>query len=112
MCLPTAASITTSSFLPGRWRNQAFACQGMAQPLGYALGLILGGVSTDTIGWRLGFYISAALNVALFLCAFFALPVPEHAKGKALLHRLWHEVDLIGGLTLGTSLGLLSYVFS
>ncbi len=55
MCLPTAVSLTVNSFLPGRWRNMAFACQGMGQPLGYSLGLILGGVFTDTIGWRWGF---------------------------------------------------------
>ena len=50
MCLPTAVSMTTNSLLPGRWRNMAFAMQGMAQPLGYSVGVILGGVFTDTIG--------------------------------------------------------------
>lgn len=52
MCLPTAVSLITHTFPKGGWRNVAFAMNGMGQPLGYALGLVLGGIFTDTIGWR------------------------------------------------------------
>lgn len=52
MCLPTAVSLITNTFPKGPWRNVAFAMNGMGQPLGYALGLVLGGIFTDTIGWR------------------------------------------------------------
>lgn len=112
MCLPTAVSLTANGFLPGRWRNMAFACQGMGQPLGYSLGLILGGVFTDTIGWRWGFYISAIINFILAICAFRVLPSPAHNTETALLHRLKHDIDWVGALTISLSFGLLSYVFS
>ncbi|KAL2379725.1 hypothetical protein RJZ90_005064 [Blastomyces dermatitidis] len=52
MCLPTAVSLITNTFPKGTWRNVAFAMNGMGQPLGYAVGLVLGGIFTDTIGWR------------------------------------------------------------
>ncbi|KAK2594976.1 hypothetical protein QQS21_007283 [Conoideocrella luteorostrata] len=52
MCLPTAVSLITNTFPKGPWRNVAFAMNGMGQPLGYALGLVLGGIFTDTVGWR------------------------------------------------------------
>ncbi|TRX96936.1 hypothetical protein FHL15_002242 [Xylaria flabelliformis] len=52
MCLPTAVSLITNTFPKGSWRNMAFAMNGMGQPLGYSLGLVLGGIFTDTIGWR------------------------------------------------------------
>lgn len=52
MCLPTAVSLITNTFPKGPWRNVAFAMNGMGQPMGYALGLVLGGIFTDTIGWR------------------------------------------------------------
>ncbi|RYP35318.1 hypothetical protein DL767_003857 [Monosporascus sp. MG133] len=114
MCLPTAVSLTTNGFLPGRWRNLAFACQGMGQPLGYSLGLILGGVFTDTIGWRWGFYVSAIINAVLTACAFRVLPSPPpHDKdNKALFQRLRHGMDWVGAVTISASLGILSYVFS
>lgn len=52
MCLPTSMSLLTVSFPSGPRRNIAFAATGMGQPLGYAMGLILGGVLTDSNGWR------------------------------------------------------------
>lgn len=52
MCLPSAVSITTKSFSKGKRRNICFACMGMGQPLGYAVGLFFGGMFVDSIGWR------------------------------------------------------------
>ena len=42
MCLPTAVSLITNTFPRGTWRTIAFASNGMGQPLGYSVGLILG----------------------------------------------------------------------
>lgn len=50
MCLPTAVGLIANTFPKGTWRNVAFAMNGMGSPLGYALGLVLGGIFTDTIG--------------------------------------------------------------
>jgi MFS family permease len=112
MCLPTAVSLTTNSFLPGRWRNLAFACQGMGQPLGYSVGLILGGVFTDTIGWRWSFYISAITNAVLFVCAFRVLPSTSATENQDILRSLQNDIDWIGASIMSVSLGLLSYEFA
>lgn len=80
MCLPTSMSLVTASFPPGRRRNIAFAATGMGQPLGYALGLILGGVLTDMIGWRWGFYITAMVDAVLFVASVYILPSDAHSK--------------------------------
>ncbi|KAK9244576.1 major facilitator superfamily domain-containing protein [Lipomyces tetrasporus] len=88
MCLSTSMSLVTSSFPPGPKRNIAFAATGMGQPLGYALGLILGGVLSSTIGWRWGFYITAIVDAVLFDADSKKLPI------------------------LAISLGLLSYVLA
>ena len=50
-CLPSAVAIITKSFV-GKKRNVAFATLGGGQPIGFGLGLALGGVLTDSIGWR------------------------------------------------------------
>jgi MFS family permease len=52
MCLPSSVSLITHSFAPGKRRNIAFAAMGGGQPVGFAIGLSLGGVFADTIGWR------------------------------------------------------------
>ncbi|KAK7977068.1 major facilitator superfamily domain-containing protein [Apiospora saccharicola] len=112
MCLPTALSVTVHAFRPGRWRNMAFACQGMGQPLGYSFGLILGGVFAGTsVGWRWAFYASAILNFLLVVAAFPALPTPAREKAFSFGSFL-RDVDWIGACCLSLSLGLLSYVFS
>ena len=77
MCYPTAVSITTRSFIRGKKRNVCFACMGMGQPLGYAVGLLFGGVFADTIGWRWGYHLSAMINAAILVGAIWGLPSEE-----------------------------------
>lgn len=110
MCLPAAVGITTKAFDRGTRRNISFACQGMGQPLGYALGLILGGVFADTIGWRWGYHMSAIINLFLFLAAFWGLP-PDEPKDVSW-KRLGNDIDWIGAMTLSVAFGLLSYVLA
>lgn len=110
MCLPAAVGITTKAFDRGTRRNISFACQGMGQPLGYALGLILGGVFADTIGWRWGYYMSAIINFFLFLAAFWGLPPDE--QNDVSWKRLGSDIDWIGAITLSVAFGLLSYVLA
>ena len=110
MCLPAAVGITTKAFDRGTRRNISFACQGMGQPLGYALGLILGGVFADTIGWRWGYYLSAIINFFLFLAAFWGLPPDE--QNDVSWKRLGTDIDWIGAMTLSVAFGLLSYVLA
>ena len=111
MCLPSAVSITTNSFPRGKRRNIGFACMGMGQPLGYSIGLILGGVFTNTIGWRWGYYLSAIINAVLFAGAIWGLP-SEVRKEAVSWGRLWHEIDWIGAIIISISLGFLSYVLA
>ncbi|KAL8993739.1 MAG: hypothetical protein Q9169_006121 [Polycauliona sp. 2 TL-2023] len=112
MCLPTAVSLTTNTFPRGIWRNIAFAAIGMGQPIGYSVGLILGGVFTDTIGWRWGFYVSAIINLAISVCAIWALPSIKHNTSKPIVRQLMEDIDWIGAFILSIALGLLLYVLA
>lgn len=62
-------------------------------------------------GWRVSFYIAAAVNTIFLGIGGFGLPKSPQ-QYQDLLARLAREVDWPGALTLSTSLGLLSYVFA
>ncbi|KAF2876687.1 major facilitator superfamily domain-containing protein [Massariosphaeria phaeospora] len=110
-CLPSAVSIITSTFPEGKRRNIAFASMGAGQPIGFSLGLTLGGVFSDTIGWRWGFHIAAILNTAVFAVGFFGLPRVDDAQPD-IWNRLKTEIDWVGIVIGGASLAMLSYSFA
>jgi MFS family permease len=111
-CLPSATSIVTGSFPTGSRRNIAFACLGAGQPLGFSVGLVLGGVFTSSIGWRYGYYIGTILIAFITVASFFSLPKSLKSRTPITRQRLLNEVDWVGASILSFSLGLLSYVFS
>lgn len=112
MCLPTAVSLITNTFSKGKWRNTAFAMNGMGQPLGYALGLVLGGIFTDTIGWRWAYYMMTIISFSLSTAAIWSLPsIPRHSD-KKWSRQLVEDIDWLGALIMSAGLGLLFYVLA
>ncbi|KAI0100557.1 major facilitator superfamily domain-containing protein [Nemania sp. FL0031] len=112
MCLPTAVSLITNTFPRGSWRNTAFAMNGMGQPLGYSLGLVLGGIFTDTIGWRWAYYLMAIINVFLSVASLWSLPTVHHYSEKRWTTRLVHDIDWVGAIIMSAGLALLFYVLA
>ena len=112
LCLPSAVSLLTTYFAPGRKRNFAFGAMGGGQPLGYTVGLIMGGGLADSsVGWQGSMYIAAGLNSILFVFALFGLPAVDGRSPNAW-HRLKSDIDWIGAFILSSSLALLLYVFA
>jgi MFS family permease len=109
-CMPTAVGLITSNFPTGRGRNIAFACLGGGSPVGFALGLVLGGLFVDSIGWRYGYYLSCGLNGMVFLAAFFT--IPPSATGEDRMKRLRNDIDWIGVIIASACMAMLSYVFA
>ncbi|EGC44990.1 integral membrane protein [Histoplasma capsulatum var. duboisii H88] len=112
MCLPTAVSIITSSFPKGKRRNVAFACLGAAQPVGFSIGLTLGGVLVDTLGWRYGFYIVSGAIAPFLLLAFWGIPKDPRKTAPITRQRLASEIDWVGNVCISASLGMFSYSFA
>ncbi|ROW00333.1 hypothetical protein VMCG_07326 [Cytospora schulzeri] len=112
MCLPTTVSLITNTFPKGKWRNTSFAMNGMAQPLGYALGLVLGGIFTDTIGWRWAYWIMAIINFVISMISIWSLPNVRHPSSKTWARRLVEDVDWVGVVGLSVSLGLIMYILA
>ncbi|KAI9152371.1 MFS-type transporter 1 [Paramyrothecium foliicola] len=118
LCLPSAVGIASKAFpdthMP-RSRAVAFSAMGGGQAVGFGLGLALGGVFSDTVGWRWGFHATTALNRLVLVLAWYSLPVgiDESATfGRDAFIRLRNELDWVGALFISTSLALLSYILA
>lgn len=113
MCLPTAVGLITATFPKGTWRNTAFAMNGMGNPLGYAVGLVLGGVFTSSIGWRYAYYMMAGINLVLSLASIWSLPAAtKFPEGRKWTTRLTKDIDWIGACMMSAGLGMLLYVLA
>lgn len=114
LCIPASVSLITKHIPSGTYRNVAFACLGAGQPVGFSVGLVIGGVFVQSVGWRYGYYIGAGLTFIIFLVSLFGIPRDTNIPSDetSTLHRLKTEIDWVGCTLLSTSLGLLSYVFS
>ncbi|MET9953938.1 MFS transporter [Streptomyces sp. NPDC006339] len=52
MIVPTGMSLLTTTFPEGPQRDRALGISGTLLSLGFTVGMVLGGVMTDTLGWR------------------------------------------------------------
>ena len=112
MCMPTSVALLTASFKPGRYRNIGFSTLGLAQPLGFSIGLVIGGFADSTpIGWRLGFYLCGAVTLTLALANYFVLPSAMF-NSQFSWNTILSAVDWVGILISSTSLGCFSYIFA
>ncbi|MFB7370530.1 MFS transporter [Streptomyces sp. NPDC056222] len=50
--VPTGMSLLTTTFPEGPQRDRALGISGTLLSLGFTIGMVLGGVMTDTLGWR------------------------------------------------------------
>ncbi|KAJ7888691.1 major facilitator superfamily-domain-containing protein [Mycena olivaceomarginata] len=102
---PAGIGIITSHFPAGPRRNTAFGILGAGQPLGYILGLVLGGILSESRAtWRAIFYVQAGLGALFFILGLFCLdkqPTSDKLYGKGL--------DWGGALLSTAGLGLLTY---
>jgi predicted MFS family arabinose efflux permease len=84
---------------------------GSGQPIGFSIGLTLGGVFAETIGWQWGFYIAAIVNLIIFLLALWGLP-KSIDRQSITWSRVANDIDWVGATVASTSLALLSYVLA
>lgn len=114
MVVPASVSIVSTSVEFGRPRNLSFACLGFSGPLGFLLGLVLGGVMIDLVGFPPAFYLAAGVSFALGVCGLWVLPtdpqtsIPWSMLGK----RVVHDLDWVGTLIASAGLAMVSYVLA
>lgn len=113
IAVPASVSIISTSVEYGQPRNLGFSCLGFSGPLGFLLGLVLGGVFVDGVGWRPAFYLVAAASLALGIVGFWALPKSSRpTQRRSIRQRLTFEIDWVGTLISTTGLVTLSYALA
>lgn len=112
MYLPSSVSVLTHAIPHGKVRNVGFASAGFAHCIGFALGLVIGGLFVQTVGWRVGYYICGAAQVALFCSGLWVLPKDEAQAGGIVWKKLATEIDWLGAGLASASLAMFAYVLA
>ncbi|WP_306328827.1 MFS transporter [Streptomyces venezuelae] len=102
--VPTGMSLLTTTFPEGPLRDKALGISGTLLSLGFTVGMLLGGVMTDTLGWRSTMGLLALFAVIVLPLAPGLLPesrTPERPR-----------LDVPGALTVTGGLLALIYALS
>jgi MFS family permease len=102
---PSALSIVLTTFRDGPDRNRALGYWTLVATGGAAIGLLLGGVLTEYVGWRWNFFIN--VPVGIVMASLIAKFVPAHARAED-----YTGLDLRGAVLVTSSLISLVFAFS
>lgn len=83
-CTPPAHSLI-SDMVPPEKRASALAFYSLGIPVGSLLGMVIGGLLADYLGWREAFVVVGLPGVMLALVVWFVLKDPRRADASAVL---------------------------
>jgi EmrB/QacA subfamily drug resistance transporter len=99
---PAALSILMTTFREGAERNTALGIWGAVGASGGTVGVLLGGILTDTIGWEWIFFLNVPVGLAVIAVA----PGLLRESRADMGHR---RFDLAGALSVTAGIALLVY---
>lgn len=100
---PVALSIVLTEFREGKERNTALGVWAAVSAGGAAVGVLLGGVLTQYVGWRWNFFINVPVGIIAVAASFRLLPHHIGEENKKI------KLDLPGAAT--ATAGLMSLVY-
>ncbi|MEU1373144.1 MFS transporter [Streptomyces triculaminicus] len=102
--VPTGMSLLTTTFAEGPEREKALGISGTLLSLGFTVGMVLGGVMTDALGWRSTMGLLAVAGALVLLTAPGLLTESRHPDRPRL--------DVPGAVTVTGGLLALIYALS
>jgi EmrB/QacA subfamily drug resistance transporter len=102
---PAALSIVTTTFEEGAERNKALGIWGALGGSGAAVGVLLGGILTNYLGWEWIFFVNVPVGVIVF-----ALTRPIVPESHADLDS--RRFDAMGAVSVTSGLALFVYAIS
>ncbi|MFF3454115.1 MFS transporter [Streptomyces sp. NPDC002730] len=100
--VPTGMSLLTTTFPEGPQRDRALGISGTLLSLGFTIGMVLGGVLTDTLGWRSTMGLLAVAALLVLVLAPGLLAESRHPERPRL--------DVPGAVTVTS--GLLAVIYA
>lgn len=102
---PAALSIVLTTFKDGPNRNRAIGFWTLVATGGAAVGLLLGGVITQYVGWRWNFFINVPIGIVMSALIFRYVPLHEREEK-------YTGLDLPGAVLVTSSLMAIVFAFS
>jgi EmrB/QacA subfamily drug resistance transporter len=102
---PSALSIVLVTYKEGHERNVALSVWGAVASGGAAVGVLLGGIITQYLGWRWNFFINVPVAIFVVLMGLRLLPKHEAEEKQ-------RNIDLPGAMLVTTGLMLLVYALT
>ena len=99
---PAALSIVTTTFKEGRERTRAMGVWAAIAVGGGAVGLLLGGILTETLSWPWIFFVNGPVGIAAFVLSLWLIPESKDEKAH-------QTFDLPGAVTV--TAGLIALVW-
>jgi EmrB/QacA subfamily drug resistance transporter len=101
--VPASLSLVTTTFAEGEERNRALGVYGAMAALGFVVGMVLGGLLTEFLGWRWVFFVGVPVALAVLALAPAAVPESRNEGAPRVL-------DVPGAAT--ATLGLASLIYA
>ncbi|NIK68351.1 MFS transporter [Paenibacillus sp. BK720] len=105
LSIPAAMSLISNNFPAGAQRNKAFGIFGALGSGGAAAGSIVGGLLTDSAGWRSLFYLNVPLALLLIVGLIFVKVSPSVKAEK-------QSIDFMGLISVLAGIFILVYSIS
>jgi MFS family permease len=102
LVFPSTLALINTSFAEGRDRNRALSVWGGAGAAGLVVGVLLGGLLTQTFGWEAVFFVNVPLAAAAIVGAFGVIGA-DQARDAG------RRFDLPGALTVTAAVTLLVF---
>ncbi len=111
---PAALSILTTTFAEGPERNRALSAWGAIAAGGFAAGVLLGGLLTDSFGWRAVMFVNVPIGLLTLILAPLLLSAsqPERQperQPESQAQSASQKIDFLGAIAVTSGLVVLVY---
>ncbi|KAH7247941.1 major facilitator superfamily domain-containing protein [Fusarium solani] len=98
--LPGGVMLMGKIYRPGPRKNLIFALYGAFAPLGFFLGILIGGLSAEYLTWRWYFWIGTIIFAAVIVISLLAVPFDYSRKRADMSMDWWGVTTIVPGLLL------------